>query len=269
MIPIKGLTLNSELKSILPFSPSRYEGTILIENQLKKWTISKSKILDVGHGKFYLLYLLKNINESFSYTGLDIEDHISKIDGIKVKTIKRDITKFKTSKKFDIITCLWVLEHIKNDKLALKRIYSLLESNGIFILSVPSIWSWPFEFGRHGYHYYSKEKLLEITQKEGFEVFNFHSLGGLFGWLFMILYSWPRYLFLILLLPSYILLSKIGFIKQNWKKFSSIAVSKTFYRYHKNKNAVLAHNTVISNLSRIDSFAKLFPSSYLLIAKKK
>lgn len=261
--------LPANIKGTLPLSPSRYEGSIVITKQISKHLGKNTEILDVGYGKFYLLHVLKSIKKRFKYTGLDITDFRNVDDFKHVKRVIADVTKFKSSKKYGTITCLWVLEHIKDDKKALKSIYRLLESDGTFLLSVPSIWSWPFEFGRHGHHYYSKRKLIEMTEKEGFKIIKFFSLSGIFGWLFMIFYSWPRYLFLIMLLPGYIFLNKAGFTKQNWKKFSSACVTKTFYRYHTNKKAVLFHNAIVANLSNIDNLIKIFPSSYLLIATKK
>jgi len=48
------------------------------------------------------------------------------------------------SEKFDIITVLDVIEHIKDDKSVLKEIWRLLKPNGIIILTVPAfqfLWS--------------------------------------------------------------------------------------------------------------------------------
>lgn len=43
----------------------------------------------------------------------------------------------RPNKKFDMIICSEVLEHIKDDKIALEKIYNLLNSEGLLVISVP------------------------------------------------------------------------------------------------------------------------------------
>lgn len=59
---------------------------------------------------------------------------------------EEDVQKFSLGKKFEVITCLEVMEHIQNPGLAIDRIVDHLSDDGILILSVPNIKSIYFRF---------------------------------------------------------------------------------------------------------------------------
>ncbi len=54
-----------------------------------------------------------------------------------VPIVKLDITKPELSKTFDMITCISVLEHIKENRAALKGMFSLLKPGGHIVLTFP------------------------------------------------------------------------------------------------------------------------------------
>jgi hypothetical protein len=55
-----------------------------------------------------------------------------------IRTIKCDFYKWVPDNKYDIVTCLQVLEHLDDPKLFVKKIFEL--SNRIVIISVPYMW---------------------------------------------------------------------------------------------------------------------------------
>lgn len=253
----------------IPLSPSRLESTLFIEKELPLLISESKKVLDVGCGKLYFFDLLSELRFKGDYAGLDVEPKKSvKKTDFKKQIIKKDFLNFKSTKKYDLIACLWVLEHIKEDHKALELIYNLLEKNGSVILAVPSTYSWPFEFGRHGYRYYSFGQTKNSLQKMGFKIKNSYRAGGLFGFTFMIFYNWIRYLVLIPAVIIYFALKVLLITELNWQKFSHGVVSNTVYFYHKFPIGVSLHNKLINLIVKIDKITKLLPASYIFILKK-
>jgi SAM-dependent methyltransferase len=58
--------------------------------------------------------------------------------GLTCETAGARIDEFESNSKFDLITCLSVLEHIPDDAGALKKMWQMLSPGGRFILTVPA-----------------------------------------------------------------------------------------------------------------------------------
>jgi len=254
----------------IPFSPSRLDTTIFLNKNFKKYLISNQNIIDIGCGALFLPYLLDSLKIKLNYLGIDTNPKKTKFQSthIKTKIVKGDILNFKTKQEFDIAACLWTLEHIKNHRGVCKKIFSLLNKEGLAIIAVPSIWSWPIEFGRHGFRYYSKYQITKLVQSAGFKIVECYEAGGFLGLLFMLIYSWPRYLVLIPLSIIHLSFKLFGVMQDSWKEFSHKVVSSLFYSYHGSKKGVLFHNKIVSKIVALDNKMKIFPASYVLILKK-
>lgn len=108
----------------------------------------KDKILDVGCGDGYYLYLLSNLG-NFNLTGID--NNSSSLKAAKkqlgkkpIKLIKGDILKMPFKNKyFDKIICSEVLEHLDNDKKGLLEMKRVLKDNGVLCITVPHL-NFPF-----------------------------------------------------------------------------------------------------------------------------
>ncbi len=106
------------------------------------------KILDLGCGTGYYLFLLSNLPVKLNLTGLDndkkaLDEAKTSLDG-KIKFIIGDSHKLPFKKNFfDKIVASEVLEHLKDDEGSLKAIYRVLKPNGVFVISTPSI-NYPF-----------------------------------------------------------------------------------------------------------------------------
>lgn len=112
---------------------------------ITKFLNSPKDILDIGSGAGTLsLYFASKNNRIL---GIDISKKAiescarsSKILGLehnvdfKVMNFPNEIP----NKKFDFIICSEVIEHLENDDLALRKIFSLLKPEGIAIISTPS-----------------------------------------------------------------------------------------------------------------------------------
>lgn len=96
-----------------------------------------------------------------------------------------DLDKYK-KRNIDNIICINVLEHIKNDALALKNIAHVMHPTSTFALLVPSH---PFLYGeldRKAGHYrrYTKSGLTNLLKESGFDVLktiHFNKISAL-GW---------------------------------------------------------------------------------------
>lgn len=94
-------------------------------------------ILDVGTGTTALPHLMRNCGHLV--TAIDnVRDYWpAGMLNRHYHVIDDDIVKTRLSDKFDLITCISVLEHIHNSDDALKNIFSLLNPNGHIILTFP------------------------------------------------------------------------------------------------------------------------------------
>ena len=153
-----------------------------------------SRILEVGCalGNF----TKKIINRDF-VCAIDIEEEY--VEAIKsffkdrdsFKAVKCDISLPEAltlkGSRFDTIICFNVLEHIKNDDIALKNMYQLLESRGSLCLIVPAFQSIFGEMDKTDNHClrYSKKLLLKKAETAGFQVLSakyINALGFLSWW---------------------------------------------------------------------------------------
>lgn len=106
--------------------------------------VSPINILDVGSGAGTLSLFLANLG--FKIAGVDISSIAIKKSrlsaeylGLKSKVDFKncDILKLTNEKKFDLILCLEVIEHIQEADKLLKKINKSLTRSGIIILSTP------------------------------------------------------------------------------------------------------------------------------------
>lgn len=155
----------------------------VINNHISSFT--NKTILDIGCGAGTVsLYLA---NQGANIVGIDISRKA--IDSCKksAKALKlKDKTQFicntieqvKFRRKFDVIICSEIIEHIPNDKAFLKRIHKLLKKNGLLILSTPSINAPLYKIGlaqnfdkRVGHiRRYSRQQVSDLVKKSGFTI---------------------------------------------------------------------------------------------------
>lgn len=112
---------------------------------LKKYISKKSDILDIGCGvgtvDLYLAAKGKNVTGiEISKNALQVARKNAKLLGLdkKTKFLLGDFTTTFLGKKFDLIICSEVLEHLREDKGVVEKIYKLLKKHGLGIISTPS-----------------------------------------------------------------------------------------------------------------------------------
>jgi 2-polyprenyl-3-methyl-5-hydroxy-6-metoxy-1,4-benzoquinol methylase len=170
-------------------------------DRFNKWmyeTISpycKGKILEIGSG-------IGNISKFFTEANADITlsdirpaycDVLRSNFPTAADVIQLDLTHpdFETEysthlNRYDSVFALNVVEHIKDDKLAVHNCYRLLKNGGRLVILVPAYQSLYNRFDHELEHYrrYTKKRLNNLLAGEQFKIqhaqyFNFI---GIFGW---------------------------------------------------------------------------------------
>lgn len=135
-------------------------------------SINFQSVCDVGCGRGLLLDGMRKKFGNRSYFGSDISDEIlmvAKKQFPKFEFFVQDLTKFmRTNRKFDLVICSEVLEHIKDDNRAIANLYKL--SSRYLIITTPGGRMRSFE--RHVGHVrnYSSQSLEKKLKRAGFKV---------------------------------------------------------------------------------------------------
>lgn len=167
-IPVSGLRIR--LRRILPAIEGRFQS-----------------LVDLGCGKGVFTFELARrypnsrvLGIDNDQTQVDINNHIAKKHGLKNLTFEvQDILEFKTAEKFDLALSVDNLEHIKDDRAALKNILECLKPGGTFVCHVPAkervwiFWGYSTNFDVPG-HVRPGYRLIEIKDK--IEETGFHIL---------------------------------------------------------------------------------------------
>lgn len=167
----------------------------MIENLNSK---KGDKILDLGCGDGFYLYLLSHLDLKADLTGIDFDDKALKsarknLQDKKVTLKKSDIMRGIPfdDESFDKVLASEVIEHLPDDIKGLKEVYRVLKRGGEIVVSVPHknypiLWdpiNWLFErlTGKHiengfwagiwhqHHRLYTPDKLTSILKKTGFK----------------------------------------------------------------------------------------------------
>lgn len=140
-------TSNILASYIISFS-NKVKTNLVTTYSNRKGTIS---ILDIGSGHGHFLKSLPQTK--FERWGLEIDRKLLK--NYKKEGIKSISENFLTynfgKKKFDCITMWHVIEHIHDPKKLIKKVYSLLKPDGLFIFSTPNTDSIGFKEGKENW----------------------------------------------------------------------------------------------------------------------
>lgn len=166
-----------------------------ITSLIRKYVIgSNNKILDIGCGSGTISFFAASLGNLVM--GIDVSDNAI---SACIKSSKRlnlsDKTQFKVTEfpddypaeRYDFIFCFEVLEHLKKDKTALNKIFSLLKKDGVALISVPSknapLYKLGFanEFDRKVGHLrrYTDKELLKLCKNAGFKILEVKKTEGL------------------------------------------------------------------------------------------
>lgn len=132
-------------KKIISNNNFTYKLIIQVLNKYLLGESNKLDILDIGCGVGTISLWMAQ--KGFTVTGIDISSVAiekcrlnAEATGLKKRTnfYVCDFPESIPRKKFDFIICSEVLEHIKDDQVAIRNIFNLLETRGFIFVSVPS-----------------------------------------------------------------------------------------------------------------------------------
>lgn len=127
------------------------------------------KILDVGCGEGWVSELL--VKNGCQVTGIDYSSKaIKKASKLPGRYLQVDLYNYKPTEEFDWVVCSEVLEHLDDDQIALKLMYSWLKPGGRLLLSVPTFMDLTPRLKMIGGHrrHYRPEQLIKMVEKLGF-----------------------------------------------------------------------------------------------------
>jgi SAM-dependent methyltransferase len=125
-------------------------------------------LLDYGCGSGYDLPFLAQFG---NVEGADVTDQLAPAaPGLPVHVVPRDLWRLRG--RFDIVTCLDVLEHLDDDVAGLRTVASLAVAGGQVVVTVPAYrWLWSGEdiISQHRRRY-TRAGLLAVARAAGLEV---------------------------------------------------------------------------------------------------
>ena len=142
-----------------------------ILNYIKKVVKKHASLLDIGSGYGYLL---KEAQTKFKYTlGIEPSNNLYKYSEnilnvtISNKSFER-YYRLNKSKKFDVITMVHVIEHVKNPKQFLSMAIKLLNKDGVLYVETPNLNSWLYRIEQKNYTFLTPPEHLYIFSKDSF-----------------------------------------------------------------------------------------------------
>jgi 2-polyprenyl-3-methyl-5-hydroxy-6-metoxy-1,4-benzoquinol methylase len=143
--------------------------------EIKRFTPDKTvPIADIGCARSEVLRSLRNLGFS-DLTGID--PSVKNIEYLKSKGINgihATINTIDTSRQYEIVLFLAVLEHIRDLRKTLDILYAVTATNGMIIVSVPDMavpasGEFPYqEFSREHINYFTEVSLSNLMMKYGF-----------------------------------------------------------------------------------------------------
>ncbi|MFH1916059.1 MAG: class I SAM-dependent methyltransferase [Nanoarchaeota archaeon] len=133
--------------------------TDLVRKLLRKYKKENGKLLDAGCGDGCVT---KGLPKSLKADGMDIykEETKHSFNIFYHHDIQKKLPKLKDT--YDTILCSDTLEHLPNDKAALKNIFYMLKTSGIAIIMVPA---YEWAFGEHDRALQHRRRYSEKTLK--------------------------------------------------------------------------------------------------------
>lgn len=98
-------------------------------------------ILDAGCGSSVYFDRYFNFPDTVRISGIDTSQEALAKNNTVHEKILGDIQTYSTDRRYDIVICWDVLEHLENPKKALSNLLAWTKQNGILIIRVPNIFS--------------------------------------------------------------------------------------------------------------------------------
>jgi len=130
----------SGLSDFIRYNPGARHRRRIVVSILEK--LKFKNMLDIGCGKCELaLMLYKKYGPGLDYTGVDLSPEVireNKTRFTRAEFSAMNIEKERLKKKFDLIVCSEVLEHLDDRSAAFRNIVSMMEDGGHLLITVPT-----------------------------------------------------------------------------------------------------------------------------------
>jgi len=177
--------------------PTHYVRNFLVFSSIKK--LSKKfkikNICEIGCGVGILSSKLSK--NGFRVDAFDLDKNAIKLakkynKNKNVNFFTKDILGYNTNKKYDMVLAVEVIEHIRDDVNAIKKIARILKKNGILLLTVPINEEYRTEFDDRSGHIrrYEVRDLSNKLKNSGFRVIKTRYFN------FPLLWLWYFYVYL-------------------------------------------------------------------------
>lgn len=136
---------------------------------LKDYDSDSKTLLEIGCGSGD--FLLQAAKRGFNVTGVEYSNHAcsvarKRLKKYNTKIIEGEIYEVKNTKnKFDLIVFCDVLEHVRDPRIFLKNVHSLLKDNGKIFCVVPSLDSFSAKFLKTNWVEFKLEHLSYFNSK--------------------------------------------------------------------------------------------------------
>ncbi|CAG0951098.1 demethylmenaquinone methyltransferase / 2-methoxy-6-polyprenyl-1,4-benzoquinol methylase [Methanosarcinales archaeon] len=148
------------------YGPSHRHTRRLIRKYIED--LNYKTVLDVGCGEGSLLQSL-NLGDEYELYGMDISKRALEIAKTRVKAAFEvsDISKQSLGKKFDLVICSEVLEHIIDDMPAIENLHKM-SKNIIITVPIGKMCAEDLQVGH--VRRYSREEILNKLKNVGFKI---------------------------------------------------------------------------------------------------
>lgn len=227
-------------------SPIRFCTDQAITYLISKYCpLTNTTILDIGCGNGYYHYFISK-GVSGSYLGIDIKRKQTwkdrKEGDLEISFLEYDAQKVgELNRRFDFISSIQSLEHVKDDEKVFEEMNKCLDINGRIMITVPSRFSF-FLYGNHGERRYSLGEIDQRARKNGLTVVETIKIGGLYSFLLH---------FILWTIPA------VGFKIKSWKLYEKS-------RFIKNSISKLELTSQV-----LDKYFPLFEGGYAVLLQKQ
>jgi 2-polyprenyl-3-methyl-5-hydroxy-6-metoxy-1,4-benzoquinol methylase len=188
-VELNNLYIKNDYYALPPDSELR----IIIENKRRvksiKDIVKTGSVLDIGCAKGLFLDEMKK--SGYNTYGIEMSEQNAEICKANNHSVFHgDLDSYHISNylklKFDIISCLDVIEHVPNPNDFLHKIKDLLNNEGLLILSTPNFSGLvskllgnrdPFLIPPEHLNFFTKSGLKELIKANGFEVIRVNTFG--------------------------------------------------------------------------------------------